>query len=111
MTNITPTQQAPITVSSSLSLQPLQKEQQYQPQLSDSDRLVYGKAYDDTDNNNNNNNNNSSSSKETDDIDNDEDDDYPLITRQMAEIWRTVQLRAVWRPMAFVYCFNLMQVC
>jgi hypothetical protein len=32
------------------------------------------------------------------------------IADQLNEIWETVQLRSVWRPMAFVYVFNLFQV-
>lgn len=29
---------------------------------------------------------------------------------QLEDIWNTVQLKAVWRPMAFVYVFNVLQV-
>jgi hypothetical protein len=29
---------------------------------------------------------------------------------QIDEVWNTVQLQAVWRPMAFVYLFNLFQI-
>lgn len=32
------------------------------------------------------------------------------ISNQLHEIWETVQLQAVWRPMAFVYIFNLFQI-
>lgn len=32
------------------------------------------------------------------------------ISDQLNEIWQTVQLQSVWRPMAFVYIFNLFQV-
>ena len=39
-----------------------------------------------------------------------DDEDDLSIGRQLREIWGTVQLRAVWRPMAFVYIFNLFQV-
>ena len=29
---------------------------------------------------------------------------------QLADIWNMVQLKAVWRPMSFIYCYNLMQI-
>ena len=32
------------------------------------------------------------------------------IRGQVNDIWNTVQLKAVWRPMAFVYIFNILQV-
>jgi len=32
------------------------------------------------------------------------------VRHQMADIWKMVQLRAVWRPMAFIYTFNLFQI-
>jgi hypothetical protein len=32
------------------------------------------------------------------------------VAQQLQEIWKTVQLRAVWRPMSFVYIFNILQV-
>ena len=32
------------------------------------------------------------------------------IQSQLNEIWLTVQLKSVWRPMLFVYTFNLFQV-
>lgn len=32
------------------------------------------------------------------------------ISEQLYEIWMTVQLKSVWRPMAFVFVFNLFQV-
>jgi len=32
------------------------------------------------------------------------------IFSQLLEIWDTVQLKSVWRPMTFVYAFNLLQV-
>ena len=32
------------------------------------------------------------------------------ISDQLQQIWRTVQLQSVWRPMAFVYLYNLFQV-
>ena len=32
------------------------------------------------------------------------------ISAQINEIWQTVQLQAVWRPMAFVFVFNLFQI-
>ena len=31
------------------------------------------------------------------------------VRRQVADIWRMVQLKAVWRPMTFIYCYNLLQ--
>jgi BT1 family len=34
----------------------------------------------------------------------------PTPRAQCAEIWNTVQSRAVWQPMAFVYLFNVLQV-
>jgi BT1 family len=34
----------------------------------------------------------------------------PTPREQCGEIWNTVQSRAVWQPMAFVYLFNVMQV-
>jgi len=37
-------------------------------------------------------------------------DEPPTIASQFHEIWQTVQLKAVWRPMAFVYCYNFLQV-
>jgi hypothetical protein len=37
-------------------------------------------------------------------------DEPPSIASQFHEIWQTVQLKAVWRPMAFVYCYNFLQV-
>jgi hypothetical protein len=33
-----------------------------------------------------------------------------LISKQIKEIWQTVQLKAVWRPMAFVYIYNICQI-
>jgi hypothetical protein len=33
-----------------------------------------------------------------------------IIMGQLNEIWQTVQLKAVWRPMTFVFLFNLCQV-
>ena len=39
-----------------------------------------------------------------------EDEGEVSVSRQIQEIWNTVQLRAVWRPMAFVYIFNLLQI-
>ena len=38
------------------------------------------------------------------------DDDTVPVRQQIQDIWATVQLQAVWRPMAFVYLFNLLQV-
>lgn len=32
------------------------------------------------------------------------------VSTQIQEIWETVQLQAVWRPMAFVYLYNMFQV-
>jgi len=43
-------------------------------------------------------------------IHSDEPDTTPTIRQQLQEIWETVQLQAVWRPMAFVYIFNLLQI-
>ena len=63
-----------------------------------------------TNNHHDNHNNNDKDNEDEEEENTDDLTDYPLVTRQIAEIWRTVQLRAVWRPMAFVYCFNLMQV-
>ena len=40
----------------------------------------------------------------------DEPDDTVSIREQMLEIWDTVQLKSVWRPMIFVYTYNLLQV-
>lgn len=39
----------------------------------------------------------------------DEEETVP-VQQQIQDIWATVQLQAVWRPMAFVYLFNLLQV-
>jgi hypothetical protein len=39
------------------------------------------------------------------------DDEQNLtVTEQVEQIWQTVQLRSVWKPMTFVYIFNLLQV-
>ena len=32
------------------------------------------------------------------------------VAEQCRDIWDTVQLRTVWRPMAFVYCYNILQI-
>jgi len=40
----------------------------------------------------------------------DEADEPPPIVLQIQEIWATVQLKAVWRPMAFVYVYNVFQI-
>ena len=32
------------------------------------------------------------------------------IATQIEQIWQTVQLKAVWKPMAFVYLFNILQI-
>lgn len=42
----------------------------------------------------------------------DEEDTEPLspLHKQCQEIWNTVQLKSVWRPMTFVYIFNLLQI-
>jgi hypothetical protein len=40
----------------------------------------------------------------------DEEEPIQSISEQLYEIWQTVQLKSVWRPMAFVYTFNLFQV-
>ena len=47
-----------------------------------------------------------------DDDDDDENDGslFKNVLNQLDDIWNTVQLKAVWRPMAFVYVFNIMQV-
>lgn len=47
----------------------------------------------------------------TDDEDYEEDDASLLkaVLLQLDDIWNTVQLKAVWRPMAFVYVFNILQ--
>jgi hypothetical protein len=37
-------------------------------------------------------------------------DSTQTIAMQLQEIWETVQLKAVWRPMAFVYIYNMLQV-
>jgi hypothetical protein len=43
--------------------------------------------------------------------DNSNEDDEPVsVVEQLNDIWETVQLRAVWRPMAFVYVFNILQI-
>lgn len=34
---------------------------------------------------------------------------YKHVMLQLDDIWNTVQLKSVWRPMAFVYVFNLLQ--
>jgi hypothetical protein len=34
----------------------------------------------------------------------------PRFDEQLSEVWRTLQLRAVWRPMIFIYMFDVMQV-
>lgn len=36
--------------------------------------------------------------------------DPPAVEGQFTAIWETITLRAVWRPMAFVFCFNLFQM-
>ncbi|RYY71271.1 hypothetical protein EON63_21855 [archaeon] len=44
-------------------------------------------------------------------LDLEEEEEVPKsISEQLHEIWQTVQLQSVWRPMAFVYIFNLFQV-
>lgn len=40
----------------------------------------------------------------------DEENESSPIYSQMQEIWSTVQLKAVWRPMTFIYLFNISQV-
>lgn len=42
--------------------------------------------------------------------DDDESNGTHSIYKQLNDIWETVQLQAVWRPMAFVYIFNIMQI-
>eukprot|EP01035_Chromulina_nebulosa_P019522 gene19522-25419_t len=42
--------------------------------------------------------------------DDDANNEIHPIVLQLNEIWNTVQLRSIWRPMAFVYIFNIMQV-
>ncbi len=44
------------------------------------------------------------------DYEEDETEEVQSISEQLFEIWQTVQLRSVWRPMTFVYLFNLFQV-
>lgn len=44
------------------------------------------------------------------DEDLDTSDEPPPIGKQIQEIWETCQLKAVWRPMAFVYIFNILQI-
>ena len=41
--------------------------------------------------------------------DDDRNETHPVFI-QLNEIWETVQLQAVWRPMAFVYLYNFLQV-
>lgn len=40
----------------------------------------------------------------------DGEEEVQSISDQINEIWETVQLQAVWRPMCFVYIFNMFQV-
>jgi hypothetical protein len=82
-----------------------------------------------TSDNNNNNNHNKSSSRSTshpleqqvqeelaqeevlERAEEEEEEEITVtIAQQLREIWETVQLQAVWRPMTFVYLFNLFQV-
>lgn len=52
-----------------------------------------------------------SSAPSPEEVEEEEDEDTPrTIYDQLDEIWQTVQLQSVWRPMAFVYTFNLFQV-
>lgn len=37
-------------------------------------------------------------------------DDTAPLTRQFQQVWSTVQLQAVWRPMAFVFLYNITQL-
>jgi hypothetical protein len=39
-----------------------------------------------------------------------EESESHSIHQQLNDIWMTVQLQAVWKPMAFVYIFNIMQI-
>eukprot|EP01039_Chlorochromonas_danica_P009548 gene9548-10553_t len=55
-------------------------------------------------------NSDSEPSQEEEDVHVDDDDVPKSIYEQLDEIWQTVQLQSVWRPMAFVYIFNLFQV-
>jgi len=34
----------------------------------------------------------------------------PPIRQQLIDVWKTLQLRAVWRPMAFIYTYNVLQI-
>ena len=34
----------------------------------------------------------------------------PSFEDQLAEVWATLQLRAVWKPMIFVYCYDVLQI-
>lgn len=50
------------------------------------------------------------SAEDTQSEDDDGEERVQTITEQIHEIWETVQLQAVWRPMTFVYIFNMFQV-
>ncbi len=45
--------------------------------------------------------------EEEEEVDGDEE---VSIAIQIEQIWQTVQLKAVWKPMAFVYLFNILQI-
>eukprot|EP00602_Paraphysomonas_sp_CaronLab_P004945 CAMPEP_0185027976 /NCGR_PEP_ID=MMETSP1103-20130426/13370_1 /TAXON_ID=36769 /ORGANISM="Paraphysomonas bandaiensis, Strain Caron Lab Isolate" /LENGTH=448 /DNA_ID=CAMNT_0027562197 /DNA_START=477 /DNA_END=1823 /DNA_ORIENTATION=+ len=44
------------------------------------------------------------------DIDEEDTSELSPLSKQCQEIWQTVQLKSVWRPMAFVFCFNMLQI-
>lgn len=44
------------------------------------------------------------------DIDEEDTSESSPLSKQCNDIWETVQLESVWRPMAFVYLFNALQV-
>eukprot|EP01038_Epipyxis_sp_PR26KG_P012294 gene12294-16485_t len=60
--------------------------------------------------NNINNNNKNENDDESDDFEVVIVDDTQGVFTQIHEIWETVQLKSVWRPMAFVYIFNMFQI-
>lgn len=43
-------------------------------------------------------------------VKNDSNDEPNSVLAQLEQIWETVQLQAVWKPMAFVYIYNIMQI-
>lgn len=56
------------------------------------------------------NSNNSNNNNNEEPVSDESDEKIQRIGEQIHEIWETVQLTAVWRPMCFVYIFNLFQV-